>query len=47
MTPLTEGVAGLHEMFVSLVEVGFSEVQAISLLAHFMYLQATDGGSGG
>lgn len=40
LTPLTEGAAGLHEMFASLVRAGFSETQALYMLGVFLAINA-------
>lgn len=38
MTALLEGVFGLHEVFITLVRGGFTEDQAIKLVAHVLHL---------
>lgn len=42
-TPLIEGMSGMHEMFVALVESGFTELQAIQYLAYLTFLQSGGG----
>jgi hypothetical protein len=39
MAPLTESAAGIHEMFVSFVEGGFSREDAIQLIAEIIVRQ--------
>lgn len=38
MSPMTEALVGVHELFVSLVSSGFTEPQALSIVANIMFL---------
>lgn len=38
MTPLTEAATGMHELFSSLIGGGFTELQAIQIIANVLFL---------
>ena len=43
LNPVLEGAVQMHEMFLALVEAGFTEDQAVKVLVHWVRVNGQDG----